>query len=499
MIKRFALLKNRTGDREEGFALVAVMGIIALLTVITVGGFSLAQQTLHEAERTKSEALAFQAASGAMDAATARVGLTGYKAADFPMVFTAAELRSGSATVTATETVPGDIRFTSVGLARDGSRETVRVRMFVMDIYGMNIAYGSGFNQNSSGAGKFNGNASIYGPFYTYEDLRQGDNLGNAMSGGLGWGPVYIKSGTLDVKSGYLVDVGLLYVDPAQPDPKVVTAPTKVIRSVPKINIPRVDTAFLTRAYANAVTESSDNNEGDPVVRSVPNSEVTSTGNPATYTGTRAPGASTSYKVIDNDGTMNKSLAAGFTLSPTTSFGKPNDDFVWNHSTKVLTVWGTVFIDGPLTIPATVGAVTYVGNGSLVANGEVTIDGDFTPVGGLLPGVCGDGVTRNNQSFDPGRIVGIVSPSRIRLAGSSGGNSKNPDGVPTHAGAYFADEGIVISAKVHLVGSLISKGIDVEGNNNMDLRTSPNLGQNVPKSMPGYGNLSQSLAIWTRQ
>jgi hypothetical protein len=315
-------------------------------------------------------------------------------------------------------------------------------------------------------------------------------------AGGFGWGPVYIKGGTLDVKAGYLIDVSHLYVEASQPDPKIVDeAETKVIRSVPNMNVPRVDEPYLTNAYNNATDESTDNIQGDPELRyDVPNSE------PNPYTNTLCPGATASrYKVVDNDSTMNGSYP-GLTIGSGGSFGDPtNDDFAWSAGTRQLTVWGTVFIDGPLTF--TGGDITYVGNGALIVNGDVTVEDNLTPAGGLLPGVCGDGVTRNNQSFDPGKVLGIASPGTIELYGSPV-NTTNPDGAPTHAGAFFADESITISgtnAKTHLVGSLISQGIDVTGNNNMDLRTSPNLGENVPHSMPGYGMLVESIGAWARQ
>ena len=478
---------------DDGFALAAVVGIIALLTVVGVGSFAVARQALTESEVVKNDSYAFQAANGAVDAAIAQVQLSGYQTADFPMSFGQEVFGSAAATVTVTQPNPSEYLFTSVGTSKSGMSETVKVRLYLMDLYGMNIAYGSGFNQSSGG--KFNGNASVYGPFYTYDDLRQGENLGTSLAGGFGWGPVYIKGGTLDVKSGYLIDVSHLYVEASEPDPKVVnTAETKVIRSVPNMKVPRVDEAYLTGAYNDAIAESTDNIQGDPEVRTVVNSE------PTPYPRTLCPGASTgAYKVVDNDTTMNASHP-GLTLGNGVSFGDPvNDDFAWNAGTRTLTVWGTVFIDGPLTFAG--GDITYVGNGALIANGDVVINDKMTPSGGLLPGVCGDGVTRNNQSFDPGKVLGIASPGKIELFGSPA-NTSNPDGAPSHAGAFFADEEIVISGggvKTHLVGSLISQGINVTGNNNMDLRTSPNLGENVPHSMPGYGMMIESIGIWARQ
>jgi len=371
-----------------------------------------------------------------------------------------------------------------------------------MDIYGMNIAYGSGFNQ--SAGGRFNGNASVYGPFYTQDDLRQvrregsdgPPNLGSATAGGFGWGPIYISNGTLDVRSGYLVDVGLLYVDPTQPDPQVVGAGTRVIRSVPRMNIPRVDGAFLENAYQQAISQSTDNIQGDPAVRSVNIDER----NP--YPSTLAPGARADrYKVIDNDNVVNRSRSETV-IGQGASFGRSTganaDDFAWDLATRTLTVWGTVFVDGPLTFRG--GTIRYRGNGTIVANGEVNFDGaDFVPLNGLLPGEAPTGVMYSNQTFRADEVVGIATPNRILLASSSGGNPKNPDGAPTHAGAFFADQAIVVNARAMIVGSVISQGIEISNHNNMDLRTSPNLGEVVSRAMPGHGMAVVSIGGWARQ
>ncbi|MBS3974913.1 MAG: hypothetical protein KGZ89_08620 [Actinobacteria bacterium] len=499
-----AHLINRTRVSDAGYAMVVVMGIISVLTVVAFGGFALAYQTFHEANVNTQEAQGFQAANGALDAAIARLRLSGYRANDFPMHFTRAQLGSGEATVTATVGSVHEIVLTSVGRGTDGSAETIRVRLFVMDLYGMNIAYGSGFNQ--SAGGKFNGNASVFGPFYTLDDLRQGENLGNSMAGGFGWGPIYINGGTLDVKSGYLVDVGLLYVDPAHPDPRVVNpAVTRVIRSVPQMTIPRVDNAYLDATYAQAVAQSQDNIQGDPALRpTASNSEwgpVPPPSGPRQYLGIAAAGArADAYKVIDNNSVRDRSRTTAFVIGGSQPFGRPGDDFAWDPhpDRRTLTVWGTVFIDGPLDF--TGGRINYVGNGTIVANGDVRfVNSDFVPLNGLLPGVVPTGVELPNQRFLSDQVVGIATPGTIRLGISSGGNAKNPDGVPTHAGAFFADRQIIIEARVMMVGSVISQGIEVSGNNNMDLRTSPNLGDVVSHAMPGFGLNVVSIGGWARQ
>lgn len=494
---RCELASSRRGQ-DDGYSMVVVMGIISVLTVIAFGGFAMSMQAMREADVTRQESQGFQAANAGFDAAVARMRTSGFRPEDWAnqMTMTAGQTGSGPATVTVTPDGGLSHLVTAVGMGKDGSTETIRARIFVMDLYGMNIAYGSGFNQ--SAGGRFNGNASVFGPFYTFDDLRQGDNLGNAMAGGFGWGPIYIRGGTLDVKAGYLMDVGRLYVDPMHPAPRVVGAGTTVIRSVPRMNVPRVDAAYLENAYAQAIAQSTDNIQGDPAVRGhVTNSE------PNPYPRTRASGAQADrYKVVDNDRVMNRSRTTPFVIGGNTSFGQNlndtiRDDFVWDHSQRILTVWGTVFIDGPLDF--TGGPIRYRGNGTIVANGQVRFDDtQFVPDGGLLPGVVPTGQTLNNQTFRDDRVIGIATPDTILISGTQG-NAKNPAGEPTHAGAFFADRSITINARVMMVGSVISQGIEISGNNNMDLRTSPNLGQVVSRAMPGHGMAVVSVSGWSRQ
>lgn len=500
------MIPSASGDNRQilasdaGYAMVVVMGIIAVLTVIAFGGFAMSQQALHEAGVNRQESQAFQAANGALDAAIANVRINrgGVGSSGFTMNFTAAQLGSGSASVTAQPVSAHEILLTSVGRGTDGSTETIRVRLWAMDIYGMNMATSAGFN-SSAAAGSFNGNASVYGPFYTHGDLRQGDNLGNSMSGGFNWGPIFTYQGTVDVKEGYLGQVNFLYYDPIHGgDPRGVSNVSNLIPSVPRINLPRVDEAYLNERYREAEGQSTDNRRGSGV-----DSNTEWNSGTHTYTGALAPGArADAYKVIDNNSSMDRSRTTPYVIGDAVAFGDPSHDFAWNPTDRILTVWGTVFVDGPLEFRG--GAIRYVGNGIIVANGDVTfVQTDFIPARELLEAMPPSHVLPQtmlaNQKFRDGEVVGIATPGNIGLSRSSGGNYTGPDSQPTHAGAFFAGNRIWIDSRVTIVGSVISEGIEVRGNNNMDLRTSPNLGEVVSDDMPGSGMVIVSMGGWTRQ
>lgn len=507
------LARTARAARDEGVALVTVIGVIALVTVLVIAGFALAQQTLHESNRVNKETQAFQAANAGLDAAVARIQYQGYSAAsgDFPMHLTAAQIGAGETTVTVRQISKSEYEVISAGLGRDGTQETVRVRMYFIDLYSMNVSYGARLQASASG-GKLNGTTSIYGPIYTFGDLV---DLGQG-SGGIKWGPLMVKGGSVSSARDW-IDVGTIYYEP--PNTISVGVPTKKVPSVPEFIVPPVDANYLTAARARALAESSDNNQGEPATRpGVTNFEVSAIGDPATYTHAKAPGASAAYKIIDNDASNSSGPGtAGLTIDGTTpSFGIGTDDFAYDQGTRTLTVWGTVYIDGGFktTVP-----IVYVGNGIIVANGEIQLLADFKPKHGLSPGLGGkDGDTMYaNQSFDSAETIGLVSPYRI-ICDNGGGNPGNdPTTPPSHAGAFYSvnpdtsamgtnPDGtrfqygtIEVGTKAAVVGAVIATGITFRDNNNQHMRTSANLGEVISRNMPGYGQMVQSFGTWSRQ
>lgn len=502
------MIPGASGDNRQilagdaGYAMVVVMGIISVLTVITFGGFAMSRQALHEAGVNRQETQAFQAANGALDAAIAHVRINrGGVGSGFEMSFTAAQLGSGSATVTAVPVSAHEILLTSVGRGADDTTETIRTRLWAMDIYGMNIAASAGFNSAAT-AGSFSGNASVYGPFYTYGDLRQGrdGNLGNAMAGGFNWGPIFTYRGTVHVREGFLGNVNFLYFDPVHGgDPSGVSNVPNRIPSVPRLVMPRVDEAYLNARYREAEGQSIDNRLGGTTTTNTEWNSVT-----RSYTGTLAPPPvrADAYKVIDNNLSLDRSLPTTYVIGLSAAFGGAGHDFAWDPGTRTLTVWGTVFIDGPVEFRG--GMIRYAGNGIIVANGDVVfIETDFVPVNPLRPAMPPPHVQPQtllaNQEFRDGEIIGIVTPGNIHLGRSPGGNYHGPEAPPTHAGAFFAGNRIWIESRVTVVGSVISGGIEIRGNNNMDLRTSPNFGRVVSGNMPGSGMVVVSMGGWARQ
>ncbi|MCL4554398.1 MAG: hypothetical protein M1617_03430 [Actinobacteria bacterium] len=485
---------------DSGYAVVVVMGIIAVLTVVTFGGFAMSRQAIHEASVNRQETQAFQAANGALDAAVARFRHGASAVATAPMIFSAEELVSGSATVTVRPTNPFEYVLTSVGRGADGSQETISMRLWVMDLYGMNIAHSTGV---TSAGGKMGGNSTVFGPFYSHGSLRGNAEIGQSVE--FGWGPLFVTNGhfimnnpekALNASGGNSQrdQVRILYADQGATVPDV--AGTTVIRPVPRMIVPRVDEAYLQRAYSDAAAQSRDNVQGH--AGGIANDERDQSGR---YPGIHAPGASPErYKVVDSDNDVDGDTGLRIDAS-TPSFGRLTDDFAWDGTNRVLTVRGTVFVDGPLTI-AVGSLVSYQGQGTIVANGEIRFENtNFVPLGGLMDGRPEDGVRDGlpHQLFRSEAVIGLATPSSIHLSPSTDSNQQNPYGPPTHAGAFFSNGTISIDKKVLVVGSLITGGMNIVGNNNMDLRTSPNLGEVLSPAMPGHGMNAVSMSGWSRQ
>jgi Tfp pilus assembly protein PilX len=70
---------------------------------------------------------------------------------------------------------------------------------------------------------------------------------------------------------------------------------------------------------------------------------------------------------FDNDTTMNSSVSTVFNLTPVSSYTcrTAQGELSWNAATRVLTVAGTIFIDGPVTMTTSGNVpITYTGTGS---------------------------------------------------------------------------------------------------------------------------------------
>lgn len=478
-------------DDDSGVAMMAVMGVIALMTIIAISAYLLAGQNLSATARVQQETEAFQAANSGVDRALARIQLNGFRTTDYPV--TGSSSTNATFTATVAPTSNSEYICTAVGTDASGRKETVKVKFFYLNMWNMNLAAGT---NNALGGGAVRGTTSVYGPFY----VRGGVVLGSNST--IENGPLFIKGGDLTITgSGQVGGNGAIdvYVTGAYPavGSRGMNART-VSQSVPDISLPKLDIGIMTEDYNIAKTQSQDNVQGYPD-SGVTNLETT--GSPTSYISMftasgwnrpAAPGASSFYKVVGADGGI-APLGAGthpLVIGGTGSWGSysgdghytlsSHDDFIFNDATNELTIEGTVFVDGPVTFNE---SVSYKGNGALICNGDITLNGDFLPA-------TADGHP------DATHVLGLVTPGNI-VCNSGDNNTKDPEGIPNVAGAFFASKDWSMTRNVLVKGSVLAGGITF-AHANQHLVTDPDLPSYLPRGMPGSGNSILTKGSWVR-
>lgn len=525
---------------DRGVAMITVLGVIAVITVLAVGSFALAQQALLDSKRVENETMAFRAAASGLDTEMATftdVNLGG----TYPKT---GATEDGTYVITLMTSAddaslgPDQYRLVSTGTGRDGSIERVAQQFYYMNLWKMNFA-GEGLDSLVSGANKFTGSSNVVGPFY----MRNSFSVAASMY--VAEGPLFVKDGNLYYLQGQFglagepVDVfcngetDTLEAAAAKTggNPKVVVG--TISRSVPSISLPDITQADMEEWASRAIAESVDNNMGSISRGTVVNQE-TSTGSPSTYitmfqpTYTRAKAHVTNpnYKFVgaaDNSiasagtGTHDLTIDAstpsfGFWGSTNTTNGvtrnaagallaaypagvyadNVHDDFAWDAARKILFVEGTVFIDGAFVLGTD---VEYIGNGTIVANGPITVNGLLRPAGTAV------------QARERQWALGLVSPTTIVFTANTpqgGGVSPNETDVntirdtkPDVGGAFFAGQSVTIPPKLFMSGSVITDKI-LGGNTNLWLVTNPYLPEYIPESLPGSGGGLMMPSLWTR-
>lgn len=463
---------------EEGMALPLVLAAMVILAALSIGAWTASSNVYFMSSRDRVESQALAVAEGGLEAAVWRVG-DQFKTMSFPASFDY-DIGGGDVHVDVTNEGFRRFKFVSRGVVtgpegRQGVRY-VKTSVFFFRIYDFLVGAGS----LTAGGGGVNGTTSVKGPFYVRGNLQlSGDSA--IMDG-----PLFVKNGNLVLQGSSRVGNPSItptrvpsFIDGTHPpltDPNFYAT---VDSNVPDISLPPLRETEMVGYYGAAVNESTDNHQGDYGKGGPVNVEP-----PAGWPGV-APWAdppvnwtgSPGYKVVDGNGTMAAigSGTNGFTLSnATASFGNPaNDDFAWDSATGVLTVKGTVFVDGPVTFSRD---FIYDGNGAIVANGQITVDGGMRP----------------KDTYPSDDVLGLTTPGTIVL------NTNDPastEANPAVAGVFFATQRIEFNGnQAYIRGSLLSGNLQF-AHPNIHIVTDPQLPDFLPESMPGK---DEDLAYPTR-
>lgn len=509
---------------DSGIALLTVLGVIAVVTVLSVGSFYLAMQTLFEAERVESETKAFRAANSGLDQQLAT--FTDADVANWPEVSHTGYTPDGTYVLTLEDFTGGEYRLVSTGTGTDGTEESVSQQFFFMNLWEMNFA-GNGPQSLITGGGTLTGGSNIVGPFYMK------GNLDIAASMMVLEGPIFVRDGDIYYQSGIFgtSDKGVaVFCNQSISQltgSKVFLGRTST--SVPDIQLPIIQQTDLDMWAGKAKAESVDNRMGSALpTPTVTNIETDDTHQPSSYKTVQPPSSGTysrtqydntnaNYKFIgDVDGVIaGKGLGEyPLTISSTTpSFGcwgptneggisptllgdssgayaaNVHDDFAWDAVNGILYVEGTVFVDGDLTFSRD---IVYVGNGSIIANGDVLITGSMRAAGTTPQ-------ARTNKW-----VLGIASPTTVTFTCNTpqvmGGNPTAQDvrdRLPDIGGAIYAERSVTTAPKLLVQGSVITGTINA-GQNNLWLVTNPLLPTYLPESLPGAGGGLMMPGLWTR-
>lgn len=481
---------------DRGFALVTVVGVIAVLTLLVIISYSLAQQALVSTRVNNAESQAFQIANAGIDTLYADLAanqgtasvLTRYET---PQTVT---VGGGTADIKLEQLAGIEYLATSTGHAADGTVETVTVRFYYLNLWEMFIAAGE--DQDSIGGGAINGNATVDGPFYVRGDL------GATGSTQFTRGPLFV-SGDISMIGNFTIgttdepiDVYVGGTYPTSPPGNKNFHAKRVSNSVPDIVAPPLDEGFMDAAVARARQESHDNIQGTPEFTPLTTNIECTDGDASTYptaldamwTRPRAANASTWYKYIGPEAGR-AAMGAGVTdlvIGGTGSWGSWEndghgygtgewDDFAYDDVNNIMYIEGTVFVDGDITFNDD---VKYRGNGALIANGDVTINGYLVPFGEVM-------------SAD--EVLGVISAHNIYVAGDGNWGPWNT------AAALYAKQSMNFTRQnVAIKGSIVAPQINFP-QANFHLESDPNLPTFLPWSMPGRDSPILVIGAWARQ
>ena len=506
---------------DEGIALLTVIGVMLVVTALSIGSFALAQQVLHTSVRVEDESRAYRAATSGLDTVLSDFTETTV----FPIVGTTPD---GSYTVDVLDLGGGEFRLISTATGLDDTTETVAQQFYFMNLWKMNFA-GTGPQSLLSGTSGFNGTSNILGPFYMKGNFRVDSNMTVRE------GPLFVRGGSISVASSGLLGTPShpikVFCNGDVPANTGGTATNKGVyvstmsRSVPDITLPVLDDALMQQWATKAQAESVDNIMGSASREpQVVNLEAIS-GNPGSYTTMQPPNSGTwsrgkasnvnaNYKFVGPvDGTMSP-MGQGTTNltiggrsfgswgSLNTTDGVPaiaddghyplpdvHDDFAYDDVNNILFIEGTVFVDGSLTFNED---MTYVGNGSIIANGDIWLNGSVRPRG------------TNVQGENHGWALGLVTPTNMYFDADDSNNYSTMTeemlraSTPTFAGAFYAQGAVsYMRTNMSVRGSIIAGKISSSSPNTYMI-TNPLLPTYLPESLPGVNIGLLFPGLWTR-
>ena len=188
-----------------------------------------------------------------------------------------------------------------------------------------------------------------------------------------------------------------------------------------------------------------------------------------------------SVPTFDNDAVRNNSVSTIFELTPATSYtcrvgpaGSPSGELSWNATTKTLTVYGTIFVDG--SVSATNGSLNqYNGQATFYVSGTLLLNNNTRLCGGV------SGTNCDFAGWNPNtEMLTFVVNGNGGQAGT--GNSIHIANGGQFQGGLFATSNVQFSQNSRSDGPLV--GSEIIFDNNVQNDQFPTI-TTVPVGMPG--------------
>lgn len=185
--------------------------------------------------------------------------------------------------------------------------------------------------------------------------------------------------------------------------------------------------------------------------------------------------------VWDNDGVRNSSVGTIFELTPASSYtcrigpaSSPTGELSWNASTRVLTVYGTMYIDGSAKVANGL-LNSYTGQATLYLSGTLLIGENTKLCGGISGSNC------DFASWDPNTEMLTF------VADGSGGQAGTGNGILVSNNAQFQG-GLFATANLSYMNNARSDGPmvawEIKFSQNVQNDQFPTI-TTVPAGMPG--------------
>lgn len=167
---------------------------------------------------------------------------------------------------------------------------------------------------------------------------------------------------------------------------------------------------------------------------------------------------------FDNDGFRNRSRVGGGEITPTTSSytcqvwngGTKEGELSWNHATGVLTVHGTIYIDGDVRFDDDGQLVNYVGRGVIYASGDLEFD-ELVCAGGDGTRDC----FADTSNWDPETNQLVLLSGGWSEYDQGGAEPLRP---AAFQGVIFATDHCLIHQNFHGSGPVICDEVRIEEN-----------------------------------